>query len=335
MAGRHGAAVCVPQRVGTTSEAVPATDIDSLLRQGWRALSVDGDLRAARERFDAAYQAAEAAGDPVAAGEAVLARTRLAQALDRRGGPVDAGRAGREWQIAAREAAGPGLPAPAPRADRTEPEGACRPQPGSGTRTGPGSGVHRGSEDAPRTGSTRAAPEPVTCRRRGHQWEIGRGCASVLIRQGRGIQHLAVLIANPGQEIRAVELAAGPGRTGDGPAPDGRTSAQPVLDDVAKRQYRARLERLTEDIEGYEARGDAGRAQRLRAERDWLLAELATAAGLGGRTRAFADNDERARIAVGKAIRRTLDQVARADPMLGAHLRDAVRTGSRCSYLPH
>jgi hypothetical protein len=71
-----------------------------------------------------------------------------------------------------------------------------------------------------------------------------------------------------------------------------------------------------------------------RAERDWLTAELAAATGLGGRTRRFTDSRERARIAVGKSIRRILQHIAEADAMIGQHLRRPVRTGARCSYWP-
>ena len=71
-----------------------------------------------------------------------------------------------------------------------------------------------------------------------------------------------------------------------------------------------------------------------RAERDWLVAQLASAAGLGGRVRSFPDQGERARVAVGKAIRRALARIAEADPALGDHLRQTVHTGVRCSYWP-
>jgi len=39
-------------------------------------------------------------------------------------------------------------------------------------------------------------------------------------------------------------------------------------------------------------------------------------------------------VAVGKAIRRALTRIAEADPVIGQHLRQTVRTGTRCSYWP-
>ena len=61
---------------------------------------------------------------------------------------------------------------------------------------------------------------------------------------------------------------------------------------------------------------------------------MAGLAGLGGRTRAFPDQPERARVAVGKAIRRALVKIAEADAVIGEHLRQTVHTGVRCSYWP-
>ncbi|TMR09384.1 hypothetical protein, partial [Nonomuraea zeae] len=54
----------------------------------------------------------------------------------------------------------------------------------------------------------------------------------------------------------------------------------------------------------------------------------------GGRARGFTGSEERARTAVGKAIRRAIERVAIADPVIGDELRAAVRTGVRCSYSP-
>jgi hypothetical protein len=79
---------------------------------------------------------------------------------------------------------------------------------------------------------------------------------------------------------------------------------------------------------------DRAAAERLIVERDWLIAELAAAAGMGRRSRIFTGGEERARVAVGKAIRRAVARISEADPELGAHLRATVQTGMRCTYTP-
>jgi hypothetical protein len=151
----------------------------------------------------------------------------------------------------------------------------------------------------------------------------------VLVEHSVGLLHLAVLIANPGQEIPAIELAAGVAACG---AAGRCVSTQPVLDNVAVHEYRRRLLWLHTEIDDLESRSDAGGAARARAERDWLVAELTGASAIGGRARRFPDNEERARIAVGKAIRRALDRIEKADAFIGLYLRARVHTGARCSY---
>ncbi|MDF5756966.1 hypothetical protein [Spongiactinospora sp. TRM90649] len=174
-------------------------------------------------------------------------------------------------------------------------------------------------------------PPSASCVRRGRQWQVELGARSVLVDHCVGMEHLAVLIANPGREVRAADLAAGPLPSG---APAGELSAQPVLDDEALRAYRSRLMRLEAEIADLEACGEPERAEATRGERDWLVGELSAAAGLGGRTRRFTGGDERARIAVGKAIRRALTRITTADPAIGGELRATIHTGLRCTYRP-
>jgi hypothetical protein len=60
---------------------------------------------------------------------------------------------------------------------------------------------------------------------------------------------------------------------------------------------------------------------------------VAGVASLRGRVEPLPDV-ERARLAVGKAIRRAIAHIAEADALIGQHLFAAVRTGVRCSYRP-
>ena len=106
-----------------------------------------------------------------------------------------------------------------------------------------------------------------------------------------------------------------------------------MLDQAAITEYRSRVKRLDAELDKREPGDEEGRDAAL-AERDWLVAQLASAAGFGGRVRSFPNQDERARVAVGKAIRRALVRISEADPILGDHLRQTVHTGVRCSYWP-
>jgi len=223
----------------------------------------------------------------------VASRQRLAQAHALRGSPGDADAAHRELDAATTEAASAGLPVP----------------------------DYPAATPAP-------APAVAEIQRVGRKWRLTLRGRGVLVEDSIGMVHLAVLIANPRQEIQAADLVAGlaglSGTSGEAGA------AQRVLDPEAIAEYRSRLKRL--DIEIDELEPD--RARQARAERDWLVAQLSSAAGFGGRTRSFPDQPERARVAVGKAIRRALARITEADGVIGEHLRQTVHTGVRCSYWP-
>jgi hypothetical protein len=169
------------------------------------------------------------------------------------------------------------------------------------------------------------AAGPATCTRDGQQWRIEYGYRSVQVPHSVGMLHLAVLLANPGQEIPCVDLAAGMANL----HARGGTSAQPVLDRVAIREYRDRLARLDAEIDDPGPESGAR-----RTERDWLIAELAAASGFNGRIRAFPNNPERARLAVSRAMRRSITVVTQRDARIGEHLHRSIHTGGRCSYRP-
>jgi hypothetical protein len=227
----------------------------------------------------------------------VSCRRRLADAYQLREQPGDAEAARREFDAAAIEAGALGLAVP----------GAL-----------------------PRDISTGGA-ELATCKRVGRRWQLTLADRTVLVEDSIGMLHLAVLIANPRREIPASDLVSGLAslRTGgDGGA------GQPALDAQAVSAYRSRLTQLDAALAELEANDAVDQASSLRVERDWIIAQLATATGLGGRPRVFSDEGERARVAVGKAIRRALDRITEADAGIGEHLRQRVQTGKRCCYWP-
>jgi hypothetical protein len=98
--------------------------------------------------------------------------------------------------------------------------------------------------------------------------------------------------------------------------------------------YAVRARVVAGDLAEAEADNDLGRADRIRLELDAVVAQIEEAAGLGGRPRAFADEHERARTSVRKAIKRAIDEIGGADPVVGEILDAAVVTGSLCMYTP-
>jgi hypothetical protein len=107
-----------------------------------------------------------------------------------------------------------------------------------------------------------------------------------------------------------------------------------VIDRQALAAYRRRLAELDEELDQAGAWADAGRADRLRAERDALLEQVRAATGLGGRVRQTSAAGERSRVAVRKALAAAIDRIADVEPTLGRLLRDCVHTGATCVYEP-
>ncbi len=153
-----------------------------------------------------------------------------------------------------------------------------------------------------------------------------------------GLGYLAVLISNPGKDMLAADLVALTAGAARGDLrPDGAPSpraADEVLDKAALASYRSRLAAIDAELDEARDWNDAARTDRLEVEREFLLAELSGALGLSGRQRRFADEAERARVNVTRAIRSAIRKLESQAPRLAAHLDSAVTTGARCRYDP-
>jgi tetratricopeptide (TPR) repeat protein len=186
-------------------------------------------------------------------------------------------------------------------------------------------------------------------RREGEYWTLAYRGELARLRDAKGLGYLACLLRHPGRELHVLELVREvEGAVAAGPAPSLRRAdvvtaglavsrldgADPLVDVQAREAYRRRLRELEEDLEEAHSWSDPERAARAEAEIDALTAELAGAAGLGGRHRTLAMPAERARVSVTKATRSAIRTVARHCPALGDHLAASVRTGRFCSYAP-
>jgi hypothetical protein len=164
------------------------------------------------------------------------------------------------------------------------------------------------------------------------QWTVGSHGATHSVPALRGLRYLRLLLERPGIGVPALDLsdavAGHPGmqvRDGD---------AGPVIDRQALLAYRRRLTELDEELGRADGRGDAVRGERLAGERAALLSQVADATGLAGRPRGTASADERARVAVRKAIAAAVARIGAVDPGVGRLLRDTVVTGTACRYDP-
>ncbi len=200
-------------------------------------------------------------------------------------------------------------------------------------------------------GSTPSQEEPPTIDQRlaanmflreGDFWSLTYAGVVVRLKDSKGLRDIAQLLAMPGREVAAVDLSSGASYRDAGHAPSTITDlglgveadAGEALDAEARAQYRSRLADLEGEISEAEANNDSERASRAREEREFLIAELGAAVGLGGRPRRLLDPSERARKAVTWRVREAINHIEKVHQALGGHLRRSVRTGSFCVYNP-
>jgi tetratricopeptide (TPR) repeat protein len=169
---------------------------------------------------------------------------------------------------------------------------------------------------------------PAVFRRDGIHRLVAFGGAEVVVPDLVGLRYIERLLVDRGREVHVLDLVrAERGAGGDQPG-------LPVLDEQARASYLRRLTEIEEDIADARAGGDDARVELAERDRDFLLAELRRAAGLGGRLRETGGDVERARTSVTRSIRYALDRMDLQHARLGDHLRSAIRTGTRCSYVP-
>ena len=192
---------------------------------------------------------------------------------------------------------------------------------------------------APATAGSR--PQGGTFRREGEYWSIEFDGEWFRVRDSKGMRHLGRLLASPGHEVHALELARPESAGSDGADPvggdlrsDALGDAGPVLDAEAKAAYRQRLADIRSDLAEADDWNDIERLARLKAEERALAHELAAAIGLGGRDRPAASASERARVSVTRAIRAALGRIAEQSRALGEHFDVTIRTGTFCAYVP-
>jgi tetratricopeptide (TPR) repeat protein len=177
--------------------------------------------------------------------------------------------------------------------------------------------------------------------REGDYWSVAFEARTARLRDSKGLQYVARLLADPGRELHVLDLVAA-GRAGSDESADPAGSrlvpdagdAGELLDERAKQTYRRRLTEIEEDIEEALTKGDVERAAQADAERECLVRELARAVGLGGRDRRAGSASERARSAVTRAIRQALTRIREHNSSLGDHLDRTIRTGAYCAYMP-
>ena len=168
-------------------------------------------------------------------------------------------------------------------------------------------------------------------------WVVSSGDVRCRLPETKGLRYIAELVRNPGVERHVLDLVDRVEGVGvDDLAVDRRAlgDAGELVDAKARSAYRHRIEALRAEIDDAFDAGAVDRAEKLQAELDQLVAHLAQAFGLGGRSRKASSTVERARLNVTRAIRAATARVTEALPDAGPLLDRRLRTGIYCAYEP-
>jgi len=187
-----------------------------------------------------------------------------------------------------------------------------------------------------------STPEESLFVRQGDYWIVRYRGRIAFLKATRGLHCLSLLLHHPGREFHVSELI---GLVVGKPAISGRTSqvpslfrpqsdTGPILDARAKAEYKLRLDDLRADLEEAERFCDPSRAEQARSEINAIAQRLASAVGLGGRDRRTGSEAERARCAVTKRIKDSINKIGEAIPSLRRYLAAQIRTGYFCAYNP-
>ncbi len=111
-------------------------------------------------------------------------------------------------------------------------------------------------------------------------------------------------------------------------------TGEKLIDEKARKQYQKKILELQNEIEEAEQYSNFAQLEKLQEEYDRLIDHLSGSLNLRGQTRKTGGAVEKARAAVTWRIRNAIARIEQHHPMLGAHLSNAVKTGTLCSYKP-
>jgi tetratricopeptide (TPR) repeat protein len=185
-------------------------------------------------------------------------------------------------------------------------------------------------------------------RKDGDFWTVTHGGRTFRLRNLKGLEYIAYLLAHPGVRIHACDLVAVvEGRAlHDAAASVGHAQAHGLqaasdlgdageaLDAQAVSSYRSRLTEVRAELAEAERNNDSGAKERAQREFEALSQQLASAVGRHGRVRRSSSHVERARALATKNIRASIERIRSNDAKLGEHFASSIRTGAFCAYLP-
>lgn len=155
-------------------------------------------------------------------------------------------------------------------------------------------------------------------------WKLSFDGYMVQVPEAKGFYDIQRMLVQPRQLFHCAELM---GSTLEG-------SGEKLIDEKARKQYQKKILDLQSEIEEAENYSDYIRLEKLQEQYDRLIEHLSSSLNLKGSARETGGPVEKARSAVTWRIRNAIARIEQYHPLLGAHLSNAIKTGTACSYKP-
>lgn len=155
-------------------------------------------------------------------------------------------------------------------------------------------------------------------------WKFSFEGTTVQVPEVKGFHDIQKMLMQPRQLFHCAELM---GSTLN-------DNGEKLIDEKARKQYQKKILDLQNELEEAEQLSNFEKAEKLQGEYDQLIEHLSQSLNLKGRIREIGGTVEKARSAVTWRIRNAIARIEQTHPAMGAHLSNAIKTGTLCSYKP-
>ena len=197
--------------------------------------------------------------------------------------------------------------------------------------------LSKGSDDTP------------VFRKNGETWTISYKGKSTTVIHAIGMHHLARLLKEPGTKYPAQQLAAQVNvpnvdvdrlemeavTEGEFSIESDLGSGYKILDNQAVNELKEKVRCNNKERLEAEKNNDHATMARLDGETEDIERQLRQGLTSQGKHRTFPSDNENARSAATKAIKRAIEKISEELPELGSHLTASIKTGKICSYKPN
>lgn len=155
-------------------------------------------------------------------------------------------------------------------------------------------------------------------------WKITYDGTTIQAVEVKGLYDIQKLLKQPGQLFHCAELM---GSTLE-------DTGEKLIDEKARKQYQRKILELQAELEEAEQFSNFEQIEKLHEDYDQLVEHLSSTLNLNRKIRETGGTIDKARSAVTWRIRSAIAKIEQNHPLLGAHLSNAIKTGTFCTYKP-